>query len=251
MGYAARIGFVVHKAALMRLWAQSARNDLHKTGSVALMVLFHPGLGLFCPGLGKEQLDFPARTPHILFMSALAFDSHAFVKRLTDAGMPERQAEVLATEQTRLIEADLATKADIKALEATTKKEIELTRRDIKALEAATKKEIELIRRDIKALEVTTKADIKALEAVTKKEIELTRRDIKALEVTTKADIKALEAATKADIKALEAATKKEIELIRRDMKVMVANTKSDILKWMFGALAGQTVLIVGLIRLL
>ena len=29
-------------------------------------------------------------------MSAIAFDTHAFIKRLTAAGMPEIQAEVLA-----------------------------------------------------------------------------------------------------------------------------------------------------------
>ena len=144
-------------------------------------------------------------------MSTFAFDSHAFVKELTEAGMPERQAEVLAGGQLRLIEADLATKADI-----------ELTRRDIKALEATTKKEIELIRRDMKALEATTKADIKALEAATKKEIELIRRDMKVMDSS-----------------------------IRSDMKALEHRVTATILKWMFGALAGQTVVIVGLIRLL
>ena len=122
-------------------------------------------------------------------MSTFAFDSHAFVKELTEAGMPERQAEVLAGGQLRLIEADLATKADI-----------ELIRRDIKALEAATKKEIELIRRDI----------------------ELIRRDMKVMDSS-----------------------------IRSDMKVLEHRVTATILKWMFGALAGQTVVIVGLIRLL
>ena len=131
-------------------------------------------------------------------MSALAFDSHAFVKRLTEAGMPERQAAVLATEQTRLIEADLATKADIKALEGATKKEIELIRRDMKAMDASTKADIELIRRDIKAL---------------------------------------------------EAGTKKEIELIRLEMKALEHRVTATILKWMFGALAAQTVLIIGVVQ--
>ena len=131
-------------------------------------------------------------------MSTFAFDSHAFVKELTEAGMPERQAEVLAGGQLRLIEADLATKADI-----------ELTRRDIKALEAATKKEIELIRRDMKAMDVSTKAEIKALEA----------------------------------------ATKKEIELIRLEMKALEHRVTATILKWMFGALAAQTVLIIGVVQ--
>lgn len=49
-------------------------------------------------------------------MSALAFDTHAFVKRLTAAGMPEAQAEVLADEQASLIDGRIATKADLVSL---------------------------------------------------------------------------------------------------------------------------------------
>ena len=37
-------------------------------------------------------------------MSALTFDTHKFIKRLTEAGMPLGQAEVLAEEQTKLID---------------------------------------------------------------------------------------------------------------------------------------------------
>ena len=50
-------------------------------------------------------------------MSALAFDTHAFVKELTEAGMPEAQAEVLARSQATLIDEKLATKRDLKELE--------------------------------------------------------------------------------------------------------------------------------------
>ncbi len=46
-------------------------------------------------------------------MTAIAFDTHAFIKRLTAAGMPEPQAEILAEEQARLIEDRLATRADL------------------------------------------------------------------------------------------------------------------------------------------
>ncbi len=49
-------------------------------------------------------------------MAAIAFDTHAFIKRLTNAGMPEIQAEVLAEEQAKLIETQLATKADLDLL---------------------------------------------------------------------------------------------------------------------------------------
>ena len=50
-------------------------------------------------------------------MSALAFDTHAFVKELTEVGMPEAQAEVLARSQATLIDEKLATKRDLKELE--------------------------------------------------------------------------------------------------------------------------------------
>ena len=62
-------------------------------------------------------------------MSTVAFDTHAFVKELTRAGMPEEQAEVLARSQAALIDDKLATKQDLKEMELATKqdlKELEL-----------------------------------------------------------------------------------------------------------------------------
>ena len=50
-------------------------------------------------------------------MSTLVFDTHAFVKELTQAGMPEKQAEVLARSQATLIDEKLATKQDLEELE--------------------------------------------------------------------------------------------------------------------------------------
>lgn len=46
-------------------------------------------------------------------MSAITFDTHKFIKRLTAVGMPEEQAEVLAEEQAQLIDERLATKQDL------------------------------------------------------------------------------------------------------------------------------------------
>ena len=46
------------------------------------------------------------------------FDSHRFIKRLTNAGVSEEVAEILAEEHaSRLLPADVATKADISAAE--------------------------------------------------------------------------------------------------------------------------------------
>ena len=49
---------------------------------------------------------------------AIAFDTHRFVKRLTDCGFTEQQAETLADEHVALLNANLATKADIAKVEA-------------------------------------------------------------------------------------------------------------------------------------
>ena len=47
------------------------------------------------------------------------FDSHRFVKRLTNAGLPEEVAEILADEHTKLIvPKDIATKGDVGKVEA-------------------------------------------------------------------------------------------------------------------------------------
>ena len=51
-------------------------------------------------------------------MSTIVFDTHAFVKELTQVGMPEEQAEVLARSQATLIDEQLATKRDLQELEA-------------------------------------------------------------------------------------------------------------------------------------
>ena len=61
-------------------------------------------------------------------MSSIAFDTHAFVKRLTQSGMDEQQAEALAECQTQLINDNLATRLDIEEV----KKEIETLRLEIK-----------------------------------------------------------------------------------------------------------------------
>jgi hypothetical protein len=46
-------------------------------------------------------------------MATAIFDTHAFVKRLTAAGMPVEQAEILAEEHARMLGEQLATKHDI------------------------------------------------------------------------------------------------------------------------------------------
>ena len=49
---------------------------------------------------------------------AIAFDTHRFVKRLTETGFTEAQAEALADEQVTLLNSNLATKQDLEAVKA-------------------------------------------------------------------------------------------------------------------------------------
>ena len=71
---------------------------------------------------------------------AIAFDTHRFVKHLTDGGLAEQQAEVL-------VDANLATRAEIEAIRA-----------EIEALRQETKAGIEILRQE-------TKAEIAKVEA--------------------------------------------------------------------------------------
>jgi len=64
-------------------------------------------------------------------MTTITFDTHAFVKRLIAAGMPEPQAEVLADQQTKLIDDKLATKHDLEMLRLATQNDLELLKRDL------------------------------------------------------------------------------------------------------------------------
>jgi len=67
-------------------------------------------------------------------VSAIAFDTHAFVKRLISVGMPEAQAEVLAEEQAKLMEtqfAAAATKTDLREAVLTLEARIEVTKSEL------------------------------------------------------------------------------------------------------------------------
>ena len=84
-----------------------------------------------------------------IMTEAIAFDTHRFVKRLTECGFTEQQAETLADEHVALLNANLATKADVEALRA-----------DIDALRQETKAGIEALRQETKADIESAKSDL-------------------------------------------------------------------------------------------
>jgi hypothetical protein len=56
--------------------------------------------------------------PSLPSMSAIAFDTHKFIRTLKESGIPENQAEAIAEAfRSAHIEAVLATKADLRELE--------------------------------------------------------------------------------------------------------------------------------------
>ncbi len=83
---------------------------------------------------------------------AIAFDTHRFVKRLTECGFTERQAETLAEEHVDLLNGNLATKADIALVQAEITRvqaDIALVQADIAKVEAALKTDIATVKADL------------------------------------------------------------------------------------------------------
>ena len=80
---------------------------------------------------------------------AIAFDTHRFVKRLTDSGFTERQAETLAEEHVALLNGNLATKTDLANVEAGLKAEIARVEGGLKAEIARVEGSIAAVKADL------------------------------------------------------------------------------------------------------
>ena len=88
--------------------------------------------------------------------SALIFDTHEDIQELVKSGMPEPQAETVVRQRVRLLERNLATKADIAATNAN----IETLRLETRADIAATNANIETLRQETEKLIALGKNDI-------------------------------------------------------------------------------------------
>ena len=81
--------------------------------------------------------------------SALIFDTHEDIQELVNSGMPEPQAETVVRQRVRLLERNLATKADIAATNA-----------NIETLRLETKANIDTLRQETEKLIALGKNDI-------------------------------------------------------------------------------------------
>ena len=89
--------------------------------------------------------------------NTIPFDTHAYVKKLRDVGVPEKQAEVQVEAIAALIEERMATKHDLELVRTELKRDIKEIETELKRVEAE-------LKRDIKELETELKRDIKELE---------------------------------------------------------------------------------------
>ena len=142
------------------------------------------------------------------------FDSHRFIKRLTNAGVSEEVAEILAEEHTSLIlPVDVATKSDV--------------------AEART---------DIADAQVATEAKIAEAQAATEAKIAdvriIARADIDAAEERIRTSVRE-------DILAAEARIRAELATAMAGFRDAVADFKTSTLKWMFGMMMAYTGIVI------
>ena len=102
--------------------------------------------------------------------------------------------------------------------------------------------------------DLATKADITEVRTELKADIAEVRAELKDVKAELKADI----AQVRSDMREMELrlearidGTESKIEAVKAEFRRELAETKSDILLWMFGAMAAQTALIVGLVKLI
>ena len=97
-------------------------------------------------------------------MESLRFDTHSFVKRLIGAGMPEDQAEILASERSHLVETELVTRTYLDLRLAELKSEFKA---DNNRIEKKLGGEIQALRTETHNIEKNLGGEIQALRTET------------------------------------------------------------------------------------
>ena len=128
---------------------------------------------------------------------ALTFDTHAFVKRLTRAGMPEDQAEILSKGQADLYER-LVTKEyfeftlnhELEKLKAELKHDIARVQANLETVRAELKNDIARVQANLEQVKAELKHDIEQVKAELKHELEQHKAELKHDLETTKTELK-------------------------------------------------------------
>ena len=102
---------------------------------------------------------------------AMAYDTHAFIKRLQSVGFTEEQAEVFSEEQTKLMEQRLVTKVDLEDVRQELKRDIEEVRQELKRDIQEVKRDVQDVKRDVQDVKQELKHDVQTLEHRLKSEL--------------------------------------------------------------------------------
>ena len=78
-----------------------------------------------------------------------------------------------------------------------------------------------------------------------------TKPDLQLVNANLKAGIELVNANLKAEIELVSANLKAEIEIVNANLKVAIEASKSEIIKWMFGTIGFQTLVILGAVAAL
>ncbi len=92
---------------------------------------------------------------------------------------------------------------------------------------------------DVDVSDLATKADLKA-------EIAAVRADLKSEITAVRADLKSEIAAVRADLKSEIAAVRADMRQIELRLEAKIEAAKSEIIKWVFGAIGFQTLVMIG-----
>ena len=194
------------------------------------------------------------------------FDSHRFVKRLTQAGLSEEVAEILADEHTNpIVPDDVATRADIADVHAkldalgsalgsdldsvkarmASRADLEKVDRKVDALRTefdALRTEFNALRTEVDALHVRFDALVTRLDSVEGQmatRAELERVDSKVDALRTDLDIVRSEMATKEDLR-------REIAACEQRMQNAILQAKVSVIKWMITTMMVFSGIVIG-----
>ncbi len=196
----------------------------------------------FVPGRGEAYT--------LAMTEAIAFDTHRFVKRLTESGFTEQQAETLAEEHVALLNANLATKADIAAIEAGRDAFRQETMAGRDAFRQETRAGMDAFRQETRAGMDAFRQETRAAIAAVEAGMDAFRQEIKAEMDALRQETRAAIAAVEAGMDAFRQEIKAEMDALRQETKADIEAVKAEMLKWLLGALIAQGGLIVALIKL-
>lgn len=99
--------------------------------------------------------------------------------------------------------------------------------------------------------DLATKADLQATRADLKSELQAVRTELKTEIQTVRTELKSEIQIVRTEIRETELRLEAKIESVKADTKAQIEASKAEILKWMFGTVGFQTILILGAVAAL